>query len=145
MINIQSRKQLFIDERFIDDQRNVALVVNPPEKAGRINVDARTAPSIVEHNGTGYLYQGLNGPSSVCTSTDGIAWSSPKQIAGVDDTGPMWTSINSVFIDPKDDQYPFKGLYERTPKELIQPDGKRNHVAPVPGGLYLCRFRDGFG
>jgi hypothetical protein len=143
MINIQSRKQLFIDERFVASKRDVMLVVNPPAKAGPVNVPASTAPCIVEHEGTCFLYQGLNGVTSVWTSADGLDWMPRGQIAGIDDDGPMWTSINSVFVDPKDTEYPFKGLYERTPRVMIEPDGTRNHVAPVPGGLYLCRSRDG--
>ena len=74
MHNIGTQKQLFIDERFIADKRDVALTVNPPAKAGAIDVEASTAPSIVEHDGTCYLYQGLNGATSVWTSADGLDW-----------------------------------------------------------------------
>ncbi len=140
---IGTNKQLFIDESFIAHKRDVTLTVNPPVKAGIINVAASTAPSIVEHRGTCYLYQGLNGATSVWTSADGIDWTPRGQIAGIDDGGPMWTGINSVSPDPKDAHYPFKGLYERIPKVMVEPETGRNHVAPVPGGLYLCRSRDG--
>jgi hypothetical protein len=142
MIDIQSRKQLFMDERFIAERRDVELVVNPPVKAGPINVAASTAPSIVEHGGVCYLYQGLNGATSVWTSADGLDWTPRGQIAGIDDGGSMWTSINSVFVDPKEAEYPFKGLYERIPKAGVAPDGAPT-LAPVPGGLFLCRSRDG--
>jgi hypothetical protein len=54
----------------------------------------------------------------------------------------MWTSINSVFADTTDAEYPLKGLYERVPKAGAEPDGTPTQ-APVPGGLYLCRSRDG--
>jgi hypothetical protein len=142
-ITIGSRKQLLFDDRFLADARDVALVVNPPVKAGPINVAAANAPCVVEHEGTCHLYQGLNGATSLWTSADGIDWRPHGQLSGIDDAGPMWTSINSVFIDPKDTEYPFKGLYERTPKVMVEPETGRNHVAPVPGGLYLCRSRDG--
>ncbi|MCF7853759.1 MAG: hypothetical protein K9N51_03095 [Candidatus Pacebacteria bacterium] len=142
MFKLKNHKQLFIDNRFIADEQGVALTVNPPVKAGPIDVDARTAPSIVEHNETCYLYQGLIYPSSVCTSTDGIAWTPPQQIVGVDDNRPMWTSINSVFMDPKESEFPFKGLYEQIPKAGVAPGGAPTQ-APVPGGLYLCRSRNG--
>lgn len=142
-LQIGSRKQLFIDERFVAEKRDVALVVNPPVKAGAIDVAAETAPCVVEHGGICHLYQGLNGRTSLWTSADGLSWKAHGPLAGIDDAGPMWTSINSVFIDPKDAEHPFKGLYERTPKVMVEPETGRNHVAPVPGGLYLCRSRDG--
>lgn len=141
-IEIGSRKQLFIDERFMADRKAVELKVNSPVKAGAIKVEARTVPSIVERDGVCYLYQGLNGATSAWTSSDGIHWTPRGQIADADDAGEMWTSINSVFVDPKDAEYPFKGLYERTPKAGMAPDGSPTQ-APVPGGLYLCRSRDG--
>jgi len=143
MYDIGSHKQLFIDDRFVHEPRNVTLTVNPPAKAGPVNVEAATAPSIVEHEGTCYLYQGLNGATSVWTSADGLDWAPRGQLRGIDDDGPAWTSINSVFADPTDAEYPFKGLYERIPKVFVEPETGRNHVAPVPGGLYLCRSRDG--
>jgi len=65
VLNIGARKQLFIDGRFVAEKQGVQLVVNPPVKAGTIAVEASTAPSIVEHAGTWYLYQGLNGATSV--------------------------------------------------------------------------------
>jgi len=120
----------------------VVLTVNPPAKAGPVNVEATTAPSIVEHDGARYLYQGLNRATSVWTSADGLDWTPRGQLRGVDDDGPMWTSINSVFADPKDPEYPLKGLYERVPKTRTGQDGTPTQ-APVPGGLYLCRSRDG--
>jgi hypothetical protein len=144
MINIGSHKQLFIDERFIADRCDVTHVVNPPAKAGLINVAASTAPSIVEHDGVCYLYQGLNGTTSVWTSADGLDWTPRGQLTGVDDAAGVLTGINSVCIDPTDAEYPFKGLYE-----LIRQAGPRpgETGAPTqaiqPGGLYLCRSRDG--
>jgi len=71
VLDIGSRKQLFIDERFIAEKQGVQLVVNPPMRAGAINVAAQTAPCVVEHNGVCHLYQGLNGRTSLWTSTDG--------------------------------------------------------------------------
>ncbi len=141
--DIGSRKQLFIDERFVAEKQGVQLAVNPPVKAGPIDVAAETAPCVVEHEGICHLYQGLNGRTSLWTSTDGLQWTARGPIAGIDDNGPQWTSINSVFIDPKDAAWPFKGLYERIPKVIVEPETGRAHTPPVPGGLYLCRSRDG--
>ena len=143
MRNIGSRKQLFMDDRFVQEARNVELTVNPPAKAGPVNVEATTVPSIVEYEGICYLYQGLNGATSAWTSADGLHWTPRGQLKGIDDDGPEWTSINSVFADPTDPEYPFKGLHERIPKVFVEPETGCNHVAPVPGGLYLCRSRDG--
>jgi hypothetical protein len=142
-IAIGSRKQLLCDDRFLAETREVTLVVNPPVKAGPVNVAATTAPCVVEHAGTCHLYQGLNGQTSLWTSHDGLDWKSHGQLAGIDDAGPMWTSINSVFIDPRDTAYPFKGLYERTPKRVGDAGTTKTHTPPVPGGLFLCRSRDG--
>jgi len=65
MLNIGSRKRLFIDDRFVREPRNAALAVNSPAKAGPVSVEASTAPSIVEHEGVCYLYQGLYGVTSL--------------------------------------------------------------------------------
>lgn len=142
-LDIGSRKQLFIDERFFVEKRGVQLVVNPPMKAGLIDVAAETAPCVVEHQGVCHLYQGLNGQTSLWISVDGLKWIPHGSLAGIDDNGPLWTSINSVFLDPNDAEYPWKGLYERTPKSMIDAASKRTHTPPVPGGLFLCRSRDG--
>lgn len=142
MYHIGTLKQLFIDDRFITKPRNVALSVNPPVKAGPVNVEALTAPSLVEHGGLCYLYQGLNGATSVWTSADGLDWEPRGQIAGSNDAGDLWTSINSVFLDPREPEYPFKGLYELVPKASKAADGTPTQ-APVPGGLHLCRSREG--
>ncbi|MCC7262002.1 MAG: hypothetical protein IT369_05685 [Candidatus Latescibacteria bacterium] len=142
MYTIGTQKQLFIDERFIAARRDVALTVNPPVKAGAIKVEATTAPCIVEHEGTCYLYQGLNGATSVWTSADGLDWQAQGRLRGAGDAAGVCTAINSVFIDPKDAAYPFKGLYE-----FIRPAPPGGTAAPTqatqPGGLYLCRSRDG--
>lgn len=144
MLDIKSRKQLFIDKRFIADKRDVALVVNPPVKAGPVNVEASTAPSIVEHGGVCYLYQGLNGATSVWTSADGLDWTARGPIKGVDDAAGVLTGINSVFIDPEDAGYPFKGLYEFMRKAGPHPGETGAQTQAIqPGGLYLCRSRDG--
>ena len=89
MIDIGSRKQLLIDDRFMADRRDVALVVNPPAKAGPVNVAASTAPSIVERAGVCYLYQGLNGATSVWTSPDGVDWTPRGPLKGVDDAAGL--------------------------------------------------------
>ena len=80
---IGSRKQLFIDERFVAEKRDVALVVNPPVKAGPIDVEAITAPCVVEHGGVCHLYQGLNGQTSLWTSPDGLQWKAHGPIKGI--------------------------------------------------------------
>lgn len=144
MHNIGSHKQLFIDDRFVQEARDVVMTVNPPVKAGPVHLEARTAPSVVEHEGVCTLYQGLNGATSLWTSDDGLGWTPRGQLKGMDDDGPEWTSINSVFADPTDPDYPLKGLYERIPKAGMAPDGTPTQ-APVPGGLHLCRSRDGLG
>ncbi|MEI6972703.1 MAG: hypothetical protein WCL44_14440 [bacterium] len=143
-INVGSDKQLLIDDSLVADMRAAALVVNQPVKAGIINVAASTAPSIVEHGGVCHLYQGLNGGTSVWTSPDGLDWTPRGRIVGVDDSGGVMTSINSVFIDPKDAAYPFKGLYEFIRRSGPRPgDTGAKTQAIQPGGLYLCRSRDG--
>ena len=144
MIDIGSRKQLFIDDRFVAGRRDVQLVVNPPAKAGPVNVAAATAPSIVEHAGVCHLYQGLNGATSVWTSPDGVDWTPRGPLKGVDDAAGLLTSINSVCLDPTDADYPFKGLYEFVRSAGPRPaDSGAQTQAVQPGGLYLCRSRDG--
>ncbi|MBI2505034.1 MAG: hypothetical protein HYW07_17585 [Candidatus Latescibacteria bacterium] len=144
MYAIGTQKQLFIEERFLAARRGVALTVNPSVKAGAIAVEASTAPCIVEHEGTCYLYQGLNGATSVWTSADGLDWEAHGRLRGVDDAAGLFTSINSVFIDPKDTAYPFKGLHEFIRQAGPGPTEAGGATQAVqPGGLHLCRSRDG--
>jgi len=94
----------------IADKRDVTLCVNPPIKAGVIDIEATTIPSIVEHEGTCYLYQGLSGPTSVWTSADGIEWEPRARSQALTTAGSMWTSISSVFIRSERRQIPIQGV-----------------------------------
>jgi hypothetical protein len=58
--------------------------------------------------------------------------------------GGVLTGTDSVLVDPKDADYPLKGLYEfiRPTRARAGETGSRTQ-AVHPGGLYLSRSRDG--
>lgn len=87
--NVGSRKQLFIDRRFIAASENVTLTMNPAQKLG-IVLDSENEPwergtggyfRVIEDGGKFKLYYGAftEAGHSVCyaESTDGLHWTKP--------------------------------------------------------------------
>ena len=90
-IDVGDRKQLFIDDRFIEVSKNVELTMNPPRKLGpvlRPNKPWETnylgfCVSVVEHEGLykmWYLAAAPQGGYVACyaTSKDGLRWTKPN-------------------------------------------------------------------
>ena len=150
------RKQLFIDRKFIERSENVVLNVNPPAKTGQIELDFEPGGmvSIVEHGGRHYMYLRSGKGLGVATSEDGLQWRSVDTSAfgsgrelplpGVDSGG--------VFMDPRDSDYPFKGIFDirqaepwgADPSKVGDVKPTRGTQATARGGLHLFRSRDGF-
>ncbi len=125
-LDIGSRKQFFIDTKFIAESDNVTLSVNPPRKAGVVLRTDREwdagriiYPSIVQdEEGTYRLYyyasdageNGKLGAASFClaTSKDGLHWEKPD-LGLVKYRGSKQNNIvalghgehGHVFLDPK--------------------------------------------
>ena len=153
-ITVGSRKQLFIDQRFITHSKGITLTMNPPRKvdvvlrgehpweAGWIGGGA----TIVDDNGVYKMWyrahevgaKAKRGRQSLCyaTSTDGIRWKKPKlglvERNGSTENNCLQLSGGMIFLDPK---APPKARYKLLQK-LHWPDPER-------AGLYLYQSRDG--
>lgn len=121
-IDVGSRKQLFVDGKFIERQRNIRLTMNPPVSTGELLV---TADQPHEQGGLVYLYSSvlqeagrvrlwydLTGGEGRCVcyaeSEDGLRFSKPE--LGLHTIGqsvannvviPSVIGGGSVWIDPK--------------------------------------------
>jgi len=160
VIPIGSRKQLFIDGRFTVAPDNVSLTVNPPVKAGPIDLGAEVSGmvSIVAHGGHYWMYfrttQGGESGIGVAISEDGLAWRRPRgdNVFGLGRKLPLpGVDEGLVFVDPKEPEYPFKGLFaiSRADAWGVDPE-KSGNVRPIGrtqatarGGLMLFRSPDG--
>lgn len=155
VLDIGSRKQLFMDGRFIAKSSGVALVVNPPVKKETITLPTPVASyvnGIVEHEGRFLMYYGSPGGYAVATSTDGLAWKCP-------DPAVVFPGCceGGVFLDPKDTEgFPLKAIFGILPSatttwgknlvgwavpDLPPLDGRTK--PEISGGLYLFRSKDG--
>ncbi|MEP0844023.1 MAG: hypothetical protein HRF43_15075 [Phycisphaerae bacterium] len=85
VLDIGSRRQVFIDRRFLEKSRNVELVVHPPVKTGEMTLVADRPwesgvgiyNSVLEENGTYHMwYEGGVG-TCYARSKDGITWEKP--------------------------------------------------------------------
>ena len=159
-IQIGIESQLFIDDRFVNQIEDLTRVVNPPVKAGPVDIAPQPTGmvSIVEHQGTFYMYGRCNEEAgeigmNVALSTDGLRWRPADRtsfgpgrnvaVPGVDSGG--------VCLDPTDPEYPFKGLFDIRREEYWPVEsGTAGDVLPTGhtqacarGGLYLFRSVDG--
>jgi len=159
-MDIGDRKQLFIDERFVTASENVSLRVNPPVKAGPIGLDTDTSGmvGVVAYQGQYWMYyrvaQGEEGGFGLAFSRDGVTWRQPRGDCGF---GPgralplPGVDSGMVCVDPKEPEYPFKGLFDirraqawgLDPAQFgdVPPTGTTQ--ATARGGLLLFRSRDG--
>lgn len=154
-IHIGVNKQLFIDRTFIERADNVALAVNPPVKVGPVELDMTPTGmvSIVEYDSCYYMYSRCEGGVGVARSQDGLRWETVRPPAlGKGRRHPLpGVDSGGVFVDPKDDAYPFKGIFDIREAEPwgadpssvgdVRPTGVTEVTAR--GGLYLFRSEDG--
>jgi hypothetical protein len=156
IIPIGSRRQLFIDWRLVSSGQNVWLTVNPPVKAGPIDLDTEHGEmaSIVSHGGRHYLYMRLGERGiGVAVSEDGLKWRGvDSSLFGQGRQLPLpGVDSGSVFTDPKDSEYPLKGIFDIRQAEPWGADPSKlgdiraaNGRTAARGGLYLFRSPDGF-
>lgn len=160
--DIGSRKQLFMDRRFIAAADNVTLVMNPPEKRG-IVLQAEypweagwigAGDTIIEDAGKCRMWyrcmargkDGKLGRESFCyaESTDGIHWKKPmlgltkwpgdEYSEKRDETNILPLGVGTVFLDPT---APADQRY-RILKDMQWPDPKRAglRVGASPDGIH---------
>jgi len=167
-ITVGSRKQLFIDARFIQSSRGVRLTVNPPIKAERVLRPEKSWESkgihaystVLEHEGgyrmwyDAFAAGGHPYSRSICyaTSRDGVHWERPEiglfEWDGARRNNIVMPGTNgSVMVDPNGpDEHRFKALVLVTENSLW-PESK-GAIAGEYGGkhfleLYLCTSPDG--
>jgi hypothetical protein len=146
-IDIGSRKQLFVDSKFIERQQNIRLTMNPPVSTGELLV---TADQPHEQGGLVYLYSSvlqeagrvrlwydLTGDEGRCVcyaeSEDGLRFSKPPlglhaigQSAANNVVIPSVIGGGAVWIDP---QAPAEHRY-KTQAKAYQPTRFAMHSSP---------------
>jgi hypothetical protein len=120
-LDVGDRRQLFIDRRFVADETNVTLTMNPPQKLG-IVLDSGNAPwehgpggffRVIEDAGKLKLYYGAftRAGQSLCyaESDDGLAWTKPRlglvEVEGSRDNNIILAddAIDAtIMLDPRD-------------------------------------------
>jgi len=156
VIEVNNRKQLFIDYRFSAEAEGIRLSVNPPQKRGLVIKGEYpweegwmgAYATVIDDEGVYKMWyrahslgkDGKRGRTSFCyaTSQDGIHWEKPR-LGLVDFNGHLDNNIvlvegelNSVFLDPQ-------ASPEQRYKALLTigwPD-------PEKGGVYIAYSADG--
>ncbi len=132
-IEIKCDKQLFIDYRFIESNRNVSVRMNPPRKAGPILVPETPAEghriggygTVIEADGEFRYYynaiplniSGRDDEFFLClaVSGDGVTWKRKTvgtyEFNGSKDNNIVMTGVATIFVDPTASRgYRFKAL-----------------------------------
>ena len=159
-IDVGQRRQLFVDRKFIHKSSNVALNVHPVVKAEPVDLGIETTDmvSVVEYQGRFYMYvrvKPFNRGFAVATSTDSLHWTVAKPPAfGEGRQLPLpGVDSGSVFLDPNDGAYPFKGVFSirntepwgLDPEQYgdVQGTTEAKTRTTARGGLFLFRSGDG--
>lgn len=167
-IDVASRKQLFLDDKFIASSEMISTTVNPPTRCDAIDFPPLKGMSIsgylavLEVDGSYRLYYHAAPDSNparyttcLSTSEDGINWVHPKiglyDVDGSDNVVLPMPAEGTVFIDPNEtDGYRF--WWVGTPTEggpspsWTESQGTFNGTdkdGRLEGALYLFRSNDG--
>ncbi|MFC1453454.1 hypothetical protein ACFLSJ_08950 [Verrucomicrobiota bacterium] len=151
-LSIGTQRQLFIDDRLMEQHEGVVLTPNPPDKAGLVELQTPASGHVcvVEYQGRFFMYYrdtqdfaGMN----VALSEDGITWTNPEPPLVLPGVG-----AGSVFIDPHaTDERPFKALLDincasrwgMDPAMTGRAVPAGRTQAAALGGMFLFRSRDG--
>ena len=151
VLTVDDRKQLFIDDRFIESLRDIALTMNEPAKIGPVVLPDRPwedrrvgfCDSVVEHEGRFMLFYSCMAQDRgifVClaTSQDGVHWDKPS-LGVIDFDGSKDNNIvlpdqgeTVVFLDP-----------HGVPEERFKCVSVRYWPDPEKAGLYVHTSPDG--
>ncbi len=97
VVELGSRKHLFIDDALVAETRGIAFVPNPPVRREKVFQDLRGHLSVVEDE-AGLIriyYRAKDDALAVATSRDGVTWEKRDSIAVNESVG-----LGNVFIDP---------------------------------------------
>ena len=117
-LDIGNRRQLFVDHRFVQDERNVELVVHPPLKTGDICIPSDSnwdlgSCSVLEKDGVYHMWYRASSALAYARSKDGIHWDRPPLNLISNDSVPKPNNVvlgygaggvmeggGMVFLDP---------------------------------------------
>ncbi|MBI4026759.1 MAG: hypothetical protein HY360_17380 [Verrucomicrobia bacterium] len=153
-IDVGSRRQLFIDDRFIAEQHGISLCMNQPDTLEPVNLAASFLgvrgryACVVEHHKQFFLYYDMLNGIEVAVSADGQNWTHPV----ADPLVLPGVGSGAVFVDPKpSDGCPLKATFQVDDAKRwgLDPEvtGRSAPTAAMPaaalGGLYLFRSENG--
>ena len=77
-LDIGNRRQLFVDYRFVQAERNVGLLVHKPRKTGDTCIISGSGhPSVLEKDGVYHMWYSVSSSTAYARSNDGIHWELP--------------------------------------------------------------------
>jgi hypothetical protein len=82
-VDIGNRRQLFVDNRFVQDERNIEFLVHPPRKTGEISIPSDSFwgiggyHSVLEKDGIYHMWYTASASILYAQSKDGIHWECP--------------------------------------------------------------------
>lgn len=138
--DVGSRKQLFMDSKFIESSRGIEIKMNPPIKSGPILVPETeieghrvgTFGTVLEVDGQyrlyyialpmGFAQSDSYVPNLLAVSDDGINWKREKvgliEYQGSKDNNLVGISVATFFIDPSESNgYRFKALAQASAQQ----------------------------
>ena len=113
VIDIGNRRQLFVDNKFVIDKRNVDLRFHQPRKTEEITIPSDSAEvlggynSVLEKDGIYHMWYTVSSAVAYARSNDGIHWERPvlDLTAGADKTIPRNIVIGHGAGDVKGDTH----------------------------------------
>jgi hypothetical protein len=103
VVELATRKHLFIDDSLIAENHGIMFQPNPPRRAAKVADEVRGHLSVVEDE-TGMIrlyYQGTDDALAVMTSRDGLHWEKPITSRTHSNlVSPKSVGLGAVFIDP---------------------------------------------
>ncbi|MFB3825238.1 MAG: hypothetical protein ACE15B_00670 [Bryobacteraceae bacterium] len=90
--DVGGRRQLFIDQRFVEGAKGIAFRVHPPVKTGEVNIDSPANwglggyHSVLEAGGVYYMWYTAGAAVCYARSRDGIHWTKPPLELTTDET-----------------------------------------------------------
>jgi len=152
-LEVGCRKQLLVDERFIERAENVVLTMNPPAKAGPVLLPDRPWESAelgfglsivdgADRKEMWYWGEPRSGEVLLClaTSSDGVSWTKPN-LGLVDFEG---STANNIVYRALGEKFVYRDAaapaHQRYKMVLRNAQGGRD---PRPKGMYAAYSADG--
>jgi hypothetical protein len=83
-LDIGNRRQLFVDLKFVQDRKNIELIVHQPVKTGEISISSDSLwgiggyHSVLEKDGIYHMWYTASSSIHYARSNDGIHWQRPQ-------------------------------------------------------------------